>query len=268
MHAARTRPGLHCGMVCGTHADAMPCRPDTALLRARVCQALPSYYAASSMQRPATGVGRLPGRCGPVGVVDTTPTAVTVAWKRPSFDGRLRCVACGRRGSVDMHMLLRVVRALGATAVRDVRRPRRRGFHVLFDGGVPRRYHVQYTPKFLGTWIDVADAVQGTRCTVARLNPGDRYVVRVRAGNDAGGWGAFSYTAGDVWTRNAGSCMPSCHQCPPLLSLSSRTTDVTCGVCVGDLGRCRRLTATPATGTFGLRCDVGANGSARRCVGV
>lgn len=75
---------------------------------------------------------------------------------------------------------------------------------------VPCRYHVQYTPKFLGVWLDANGAGPGgpdcpvlPQCEVMGLDPGCRYLFRVRAYNTFG-WGPFTTYPSEVWTRTPG----------------------------------------------------------------
>ena len=67
-----------------------------------------------------------------------------------------------------------------------------------------RRYHVQYTPKYIGSWMDASARIKpaATSFIIRGLMPADRYIVRVRAHN-RNGWGPYARVPHDCYTYSA-----------------------------------------------------------------
>lgn len=135
------------------------------------------------------GSGGTPGPCKTLEVVKCTPTSIKLTWAEPE-----RC-----EPAVDRY---------GPGCLGDV------ATHWPRDPPVSTlRYHVQYTPKYLGVWLDAnsesIDAKPGLtepRCVIDHLDPANRYMLRVRAGNSLG-WGPFNVFPGEVWTRTVGKAL-------------------------------------------------------------
>ena len=70
-------------------------------------------------------------------------------------------------------------------------------------------YHLQIQPKwFGGKWQEHKVALKSTVALVPRLEPGNRYILRVR-GKNSNGWGAWSLPSADMWTDTRAGKRPT-----------------------------------------------------------